>query len=106
MGRLAQLCFRHTVLPGLAHCFESSCSSSKQRVPAHVDFALRSRSLNACMRRDGGGSPRLASPGREQLFVQTCVSDGGVTRIRSIWYPGDDAERVTVRPLVVPKVMH
>ena len=77
VGRLAQLCFRHTVLAGLAQCFESSCSSSKHRVLALADFAPRSRFPNAGVRRDGGGSHRLASPGREQLSSRCRVNDGG-----------------------------
>jgi len=75
VGRLAQLLLRHTVSTGLAHRFEFSCSSSKRWGPVLASFAERSRSRDGRVRRDGGGSHRLAGPSREQLLAHSCFAN-------------------------------
>jgi len=62
--------------------FEGSCSSSKQRVPDRARLASRGTLTKGCLRRDGGGSHRLAGPGREQLCRMVVPSNAAVTLAR------------------------
>lgn len=66
-GRLAQLFFLHAALPRLAPVTTKQLFISRDRGPRPQTAALRASAFKVGMRWDGGGSHRLAGPGREQL---------------------------------------